>query len=76
MAGDAAPNMMSSPQLLTSITEAIMSGCPNVGLVSFWLDHSDWVIEFGLIGDEVREFECIPSDDTNNPIQWGYGVCL
>lgn len=76
MAGDSAPNIMSSPQLLTSVTETIMSGCPNVGLVGFWVDRTDWVREFGLIGSEIREFECIPPDDTNNPIQWGYGVCL
>lgn len=76
MAGDSAPDMMSSPQLLTSITESITSSCSRVSLVRFAVAESDWTIDFGLIGNQVREFECVDPDGTNNPMQWGYSYCL
>lgn len=51
MAGGAAPDMMSSPRLLTMITETIISGCPSIGLVTFVVANTDWAVDFGLIGN-------------------------
>jgi hypothetical protein len=74
--GDATSDVMTSPRLLTTITETIRSGCPTVGLVTFAAAESDWAVDFGLIGNQVREFECIDPDLTDNLIRWGYTVCI
>lgn len=76
MAGDAAPDMMSSPQLLMSITMTITSGCTRVGLVDFSVAETDWVTTFGLVNNQSREFECVDPDGTNNPTQWGSRTCI
>lgn len=76
IAGNAAPDMMTSPRLLTTVTETIRSGCPSVGLVTFAVAESDWTVDFGLIGNQVREFECVDPDGTGYPPGWGYAVCL
>lgn len=74
--GDAASDVMTSPRLLTTITETIRSGCPSVGLVTFAVAESDWTVDFGLIGNQVREFECIEAGGPDVPTRWGYAICL
>jgi len=73
--GDTAPDMMFSPRLLTSATEIIVQGCPEVGLVTFVVANTDWAISFGLIGNQVEEFECVDAGQ-EGPIRWGYTECL
>ena len=73
--GDTAPDMMFSPRLFTSATEIIFQGCPEVGLVTFVVANTDWAISFSLIGNQVKEFECVDAGQ-EGPIRWGYTECL
>lgn len=76
MGGDDVGSMLSSPQLLTSITQTITSGCSTVGLVRYAMAESDWSAHFGVIGNRIREFECVDPGGDNNSLQWGTHYCL
>jgi hypothetical protein len=76
MAGDdtTTANIMNSPQLLTSVARTVINGCPQVGLVEVGVNETDWYTAFGIVGNQIREFECI--DQTDSMVRWGYRICL
>lgn len=74
MDGNAVDDVMNSPRLLTSITQGVTDGCQNVGIVSYAAAESDWVESYGLIGSQIRQFEC--TDPGEGSTRWGYVVCL
>ena len=78
VAGNDSGAVMNSPQLLTTITRTIMDGCPGVGLVGFAVSETDWSTEFGLIGNQIREFQCVQPRHSSyeGKQQWGYTICL
>jgi hypothetical protein len=75
MGGNDASNVMNSPQLLTAITQTITNGCSAVGLVSYGVNATDWSINFGRIGNQIRQFECVDPGDSRGR-QWGHVTCL
>jgi hypothetical protein len=76
MAGDdtTVANVMNSPQLLTAVARTVMNGCPHVGLVQIGVAETDWDTAFGMVGNQIREFECV--DQIDSKVRWGYRVCL
>ena len=77
VSGRSGDDIMNSSQLLTSISQEFLSGCQSASLVSFGLSGTDYVRVFGLIRDEVIEFECLHFDSPNSgPPYWGQFHCV
>lgn len=74
--GQAASNVMKSPQLMQSISTNLISNCSTVSLVSFGKAQTDWSIHFGLIGStQIEQFQCV-NEPTPDRLPWGYKRCL
>ncbi|HEY9699076.1 MAG TPA: hypothetical protein V6D10_17580 [Trichocoleus sp.] len=78
IAGNAAPAVMASPQLLTTVARTITTDCSRVGLVSYALANTDWVVDLGMIGNRLQWFECVEADRRrgSNPLLWGQTLCF
>ncbi|MEM6252063.1 MAG: hypothetical protein AAF821_03995 [Cyanobacteria bacterium P01_D01_bin.156] len=74
MTGSRAPNIMASPQLLTSIATQIITECQPVSLVIIGENRSDNYGVFGLMDGEVVVFRECGSD--MGPLNWGEVGCL
>jgi len=75
MRGNDADTVMNSPQLLTAITQTIINGCSKVGMVSYGVAGTDWQVDFGQIGNQIRQFECVDVEDSRRN-EWGHTGCL
>lgn len=73
LAGRDAENMMFSPQLLTSISRDIITGCAGIGVVTFNVDQTDWSQEYGLVNGRVQAFQCV--DPGPEVLEWGTTAC-
>ncbi|MDH6066672.1 hypothetical protein [Umezakia ovalisporum] len=78
--GAATESILISGRFLTSITENIISNCPSVSMVSFGLNHSDYVVTYGLLkANRIKFFECI-NDYSNKSLTqklpWGFVFCI
>lgn len=74
MDGSGTPNIMASPQLLTSIATQIITECQPVSLVIIGENRSDNYGVFGLMDGEVVVFSECGSD--MGPLNWGEVGCL
>jgi hypothetical protein len=75
LSGSAAPDVMNSPQLQTSIATNIIQSCETIGIVQFGVYQSSWVDTFGLMSDgSVERFQC---QEPGTPISriWGNIGC-
>lgn len=76
LSGQSASDMMSSPQLMRSISAEVIENCPTVSLVAFGKAETDWSIHFGLVGNtQIEQFQCV-NESTRNRLPWGYQRCL
>jgi hypothetical protein len=76
MQGKGANSIMSSPKFMQIIATRIIKNCNSVGLVSFALHETDYIILFGLMKDKtIKNFECLEAGGTKK-VHWGYAVCL
>jgi hypothetical protein len=76
LSGQSTSDMMSSPQLMRSISAEVIENCPTVSLVSFGKAETDWSIHFGLVGNtQIEQFQCV-NEPTQNRLSWGYQRCL
>lgn len=74
MDGSGTPNIMASPQLLTSIAAEVITECQPVSMVILGEYQSDNYGVFGLMDGEVVVFrEC---GDEFGPMNWGEVGCL
>jgi hypothetical protein len=77
--GNAAGNIMSSPQFLQIATKRIINNCANVSKVSFGEYATDENVTIGLMHDgSVKEFKCFsPSELTvSSKLKWGEEICI
>lgn len=74
MDGSGTPNIMASPQLLTSIATQVITECQPVSLVIIGENRSDNYGVFGLMDGEVVVFRECGSDI--EPLNWGEVGCL
>ncbi|CAN1210205.1 hypothetical protein TUMEXPCC7403_08425 [Tumidithrix helvetica PCC 7403] len=75
--GSGVDTVMSSNQLLASVSQKIIEACPQVSLVRFSIAETDWVRTYGDLGrPKVEEFECIDPPISTQKIRWGQQVCL
>lgn len=73
--GQAAINVLNSPQLLTSISSQLIEECDSVSMVKFAMHQTDLNVIFGLVGGSVLSFECT-EPSPGRITQWGTTVCL
>ena len=73
--GQAAINVLNSPQLLTSISSQLIEECDSVSMIKFAIHQTDWNVVFGLVDGSVLSFECI-EPSLGRIRQWGTTVCL
>ena len=74
MDGSGTPNIMASPQLLTSIAAQVITKCQPVSLVIIGENQSDNYGVFGLMDEDVVVFRECGSDI--GPLNWGEVGCL
>ncbi|MEO0769352.1 MAG: hypothetical protein AAFY72_07945 [Cyanobacteria bacterium J06649_4] len=74
MEGSGTPNIMASPQLLTSIAAQVITECQPISLVIIGENRSDNYGVFGLMDGEVVIFRECGSDI--GPLNWGEVGCL
>jgi hypothetical protein len=74
LSGLATESVMNSTQFMNIISQRIINNCQSVGLVNFIQDQSDWVIRFGSINGEVKQFKCV--DPNQDKVDWGAYFCL
>ena len=74
MDGSGVPNIMASPQLLTSIATQVITECQPVSLVIIGQNRSDNYGVFGLMDGEVVVFRECGSE--MGPMNWGEVGCL
>lgn len=78
MTGSALESVMRSPVLLTELSANIIQSCDSVGMVTFGLANSGYVITFGLFPNgEVEPFRCVDRPDRRNipRLRWGTYDC-
>lgn len=74
--GQSASQMMTSPQLMQSISTNLISNCSTVSLVAFGKAQTDWAVHFGLVdNNEIEQFQCV-NEPAQNQLPWGYKRCL
>jgi hypothetical protein len=80
----ASEQLMSTPNLMSSIASNITSACKDVGYVNFSIDQTDNAASFGLVGGRVAQFKCADFNgnmyvDANGKkyakLPWGYEGC-
>jgi hypothetical protein len=73
-------NVMNSPQLMTNISNQLITGCPVISLVTIGRSYSSYLATFGLIGDSVREFICSADSLSGTTemmkLRWGELYCM
>jgi hypothetical protein len=75
--GEAAPDIMHSPQFMNILSRNIIRNCRDVSQITFGVYGSDWIAVYGLVNDDVVAFDCIePRRRIPRTIAWGYHVCL
>lgn len=73
--GEAATDILYSPQMMRRLSQTIIGNCPSISAVSFQLDQTDWEVMYGLVDDAVVQFRCIEPGVGVMP-DWGEYVCL
>jgi hypothetical protein len=74
--GAAAESVLSSSQLLISLSKDIIRNCPDVSLVNFVPEMSDHNETYGLISENrIGAFKCV-YPGSNQKLSWGYMFCL
>lgn len=77
--GNAAADIMNSPQFLQIATKRIVNNCTNISQVVFGEYATDWSTTIGLMHDgSVKEFKCVnPNNLTvSSELKWGETICL
>ena len=74
--GNAAPNIMNSPQLMTNISVGLIEQCQGLGLVTFNVYYTDWNEYFGLVNGNVTQFSQCAEDLRERYLNWGEIACL
>jgi hypothetical protein len=69
--GESAEEFLFDEQFQLITSRGIINGCPGVGLVSFGMNATGWIVDFGLIDGQVRQFQCIPRSGAYEPT-WGF----
>ena len=68
-------NILSSPQMMTTLARQIISQCANVSLVTFGIANSGNIVSLGLMPDGgILIFNCIEPGRGLRP-RWGQIVC-
>ena len=74
--GAATESVLRSGKFLTSLSRNIIKNCRDISTVTFGLDETDYVRNFGLISkNKVGVFKCV-DPTTYQKLPWGYAVCL
>lgn len=71
-------DVMSSVQLLTSTTKAVIGNCNRVSAISYGIYGSDYSREYGLtLSGKVQKFQCVdPRTLRLQTLSWGQYPCL
>ena len=73
--GQGTEDILHSPQMMQTISTAIIETCDSVSQVTFEMSHTDWQMPFGLLeSGKVEQFQC--AHDPRAGIPWGYMACL
>jgi hypothetical protein len=64
---------MDNESLQIFISRKIINSCPEIAMVSYNLDQSDYAKAYGLINNRVSQFAC---KDPESKINWGEYMCL
>jgi hypothetical protein len=67
--------VLSSPQMLTSLSNGVIQNCNLVSVVTYALNRSDLLNSYGLINNTVQGFECPPNYGRGTRILWGFQHC-
>jgi hypothetical protein len=77
LAGEAAPDIMHSPQFMNTLSRDIIRNCRDASQIIFGVYRTDWSAVYGLVNDDVVAFDCMePRRRIPRTIAWGYHVCL
>lgn len=77
--GPGSEDIMTSPVMQTQISAQLIQNCPDIGLVRFSMNETDWREDYGLMhGGMVRAFRCREAGAETSPIasEWGERVCI
>lgn len=79
--GTGVDNVMNSGQLMTTISNQVVTGCPVISLVKIGQNRSDYYATFGLTGNSVTAFQqCrevgILSSADSELLRWGEVYCF
>jgi hypothetical protein len=72
--GKAAANVLNSPKMLGSMSNNIIKKCNSTGAVFFGIDRSDNSLIYGLVNNQITQFECLSAGIGAKP-KWGQLVC-
>ena len=74
MEGSHVEHVLYSPQFMSIVASQIMNRCSTVGLVSFGMNHTSWIVSYGKVDGQLQEFECIGFGIGLDPV-WGESNC-
>jgi len=75
MEGSHVEYVLESPQFMSIVASQIMNRCSTVGLVSFGMNHTGWIVSYGKVNGQLQEFECIEPGIGFDPV-WGEIKCV
>ncbi len=72
--GPGEDTILSSGELMQTISEQLIQNCGTVSSVKIASNNSGWHHVFGLINDRVQPFECVDTGP-GNQLRWGQYFC-
>jgi hypothetical protein len=58
------------------IAKKVISGCSQVGSVSFAMKETDWIVTYGMINGKVKHFTCVEAGPRAPALRWGETYCI
>ncbi len=72
--GPGEDSILSSSELMQTISEQLIQHCGTISSVKIASNNSGWHHVFGLINDRVQPFECVDTGP-GNQLRWGQYYC-
>jgi hypothetical protein len=76
MQGNAAETLMGKEDKLLKISKTTIDSCPQVAMVTFGIDQTDWGKTYGLVNGRVQAFVCREENANPRTLRWGEQICV
>jgi hypothetical protein len=65
-------NVMNNYKMQLAMAKKVIASCPQIVLVVFGQDQTDWAEMYGLVNGTVQAFDC---KGTEEKVKWGEYIC-